>query len=880
MRRVRAFLLRIIGSFRPAPDYREEMEAHLAMQTDENIRRGMSPIEARRAALLQSGGVTRGVEGVHEQHGLPWLQETLGDVRYAWRALRHNKLYTLVAVSTLALGVGANTAIFSVVNGVVLQPLPYPEPERLVSVQSTIGERVLSASGPDFMDWRRQSRTLGAIAASYTSLHETVLTGSGEPERLSQVRVTANALDVLGVRPLLGRTFAAGEDDRGAPRVALLREDLWTRRFGGDSSIVGRTLTFDGYPTTIIGIVPRWLRWPADADVYMTTRFEERDLAAAARGARWLTVVGRLRNGVTLEDAQSELSTIAARLQQLDPVHNADVQTRVTPLLQSMVGDLQKPLYVILGAVGFVLLVACANVASLSLGRIAAREPELAVRTALGASRWRIARQVLIENLVLAALGGIVGAVVAAQGLRLLLAIAPDDLPRIHDVQLDGHVLAFTLALTVLAGILFGVTPAVRAAAGTHDRLRAAGRSGHGSRESGRFRRLLVVCEVAMAVVLVTGAGLLLRSFALLRAVDPGFRADGVATFAVSLPNTRYESAEQWDAFSSALLARLRRLPGVTSAATSFVLPLSGGGFGFTFTISGRDVPGGAEEPRAQVRVAGPEYFKTMGIPLLRGRLYDARDRLGGASVLVISSELANRYFQGEDPIGRYLETGWSNGVPGRKFGGEVIGIVGDVRQSTLESGVSPHMYMSDAQWPLNDYDVVVRSSASFESVVLGARTALRELDPDIPLGGARPLTQLVDGALGTRRFYMLLLGAFAGVALALALVGIYGVMAYGVRLRRQEIGVRLALGASRVRIVQMVLGDGLRLVAIGIVAGTLAALALTRVLASLLYEVKSTDPVTFTLAAGSLVAAATLACILPARGAARLDPVQTIRAD
>ena len=881
MRPLRAFLLRLVGSFRPGTDARDEMEAHLEMQVDENIRRGMTPDAARRDALMQSGGLTRGGEAVHEQHGLPWLQETLRDVRFALRALRHNPVYTLVAIMTLALGVGANTAIFSVVRGVVLRPLPYREPERIVSLTSTIGERESSVSVPDFLDWRRQAQSMQGITASYTGTQETVLTGSGEPERLTQVRVSANAFDVLGMPPLLGRGFAEGEDDPGAPRVALLHEDFWRRRFGSDSSIVGRTLIFDGFPTTIIGIAPRALRWPAEADVWMTTRFTARDAAATARGARWLTVIGRLAGHASLTQAQDEFSAIATRLQQLDPDHNADVGARVTPLLETITGDLQKPLWVLLGAVGFVLLIACANVASLSLGRVAAREAELAVRTALGASRLRIARQVLTENLVLASIGGLAGVGVALLALKALLAVAPADLPRVKDVRLDGAVIAFTLALTVFAGVMFGVMPAVRAAAtGLHDRLRSAGRGGRGSRESGRSRRLLVVVEVALAVVLVTGAGLLLRSFALLRAVDPGFRTDGVTTFSVLLPSTRYEGPAQWVAFTGDLLDRLHRIPGVSSAATSFSLPLSGDSFGFTFTISGRETGSGADEPRAQVRVASDEYFATMGIPLVRGRLFDAREQRGGHQVLVISAELARRYFPNEDPIGRVLQTGWGNGDPTRSFGGEVIGVVGDVRQSAMEKDVTPHMYMSATQWPLDEYDVVVRATTPFAEVVSGARGVLRALDPDIPLGGARPLSDLVDGALGHRRFYLLLLGAFAGVAMALALIGIYGVMAYGVRMRRQEIGVRLALGSSRAGVVRLVLGDGLRLVAAGVALGAVAALALTRLLASLLYEVRATDPVTFVLAALALVAAATMACVVPARAAAALDPIETIRAD
>ncbi|MBC7895161.1 MAG: ABC transporter permease [Cytophagaceae bacterium] len=879
MTTLRAFLLRLVGAFRDssAADAaaREEMQAHLAMDVRENMRRGMSAEAARREALARAGGITQAAELVRERRGLPWMQEVGTDLRLAARALRHHPGFTAVAVITLALGVGANTAIFSVVNGVVLQPLAYPDADRLVTLASTMGERSMEVSGPDFIDWREQARSFSGIAAAYTS--ETVLTGSGEPERLQQARVTANTLGVLALNPRFGRGFAEGEDEPSAARVAMLGEDFWQRRFGGDSSVVGKTMTFDGYPTTIIGIAPREMRWPQAADVWMTTRFTDRDLSPGARGARWITVLGRIAPDATLPAARRELGAIAARLEQLDPKHNEGVGARVTPFLESIVGELETPLFVLLGAVGFVLLIACANVASLTLGRVASRDAELAVRTALGATRGRIARQIMTESLLLAMLGGALGVGLALVGMRALLAIAPADLPRVHDVSLDASVLAFTLALTVLAGVLFGVVPAMQGAAtGLHDRLRSAGRGTKGSRSSGRSRRMLVVTEVALAVVLLAGAGLLLRSFARLRSVDPGFQATSVTTFSVSLPSTRYAGAESQRQFSRDLLDGLRQVPGVASAGTSFALPLSGVGFGFTFEIAGRTVGTGPNEPRAQARVASTAYFATMGIPVVRGRVFDERDQPGALPALVISSELARRYFPDRDPIGQRLLTGWTRDSV--RFGGAVVGVVGDVRQFALDGGVTAHMYMSDAQWPLNEYDVVVRTTVPGDGLTSAMRAVLHRLDPDVPMGGVRPLGSLVDASLGSRRFYMQLLGGFAAVAMALAIVGIYGVIAYGVRLRRQEIGVRLALGATRRGILTMVLSDGLRLVCIGVGIGVVAATLLTRFLSTLLFEVGRFDPVSFGVASLALVVAAALACVVPARGAAALDPVEIIR--
>jgi predicted permease len=880
MRRIRATIHRIAGFFagrRTDAELRDELESHVDLHTAENIRRGMAPHDARRQALIASGGLTVAEECVRDRRSLPWAESIVADVRYAVRALRRSPAFSTVAAITLALGIGANTAIFSVVNGVVLRPLPYSNPERLLSIVSARNGRPMAVSVRDFIDWREQSRTLSGLVAGVTS--QTILTGRGDPERLYQARVSANAFDVFSIRPVLGRAFLPGEDEMSAPRVVMLGEGLWRRRFGGDSSVVGKTLRFDGFATTVIGIAPAGLRWPEPVDVWMTARFSESDRAPSSRGARWLTVVGRVSPGLSVDAARSEMDAIARRLEQLDPQHNAKVSARITPLLASMVGDIQRPLFVLLGAVGFVFLIACANVASLTLGRVAARDAELAVRTALGAGRGRIARQILTESVLLALVGGALGVLLAFGGMKALLAIAPRDLPRLDNVSLDAPVLAFTFAITLLTGVLFGAVPALQGATtNLHDRLRAAGRGAPGSNASARSRRILVTAEMALAIVLLAGAGLLLRSVALLQRVDPGFRAALVATFGLGQLPDRHDGPDEERRFTAALLDGISRAPGVTAAAVSFALPLSGGSTGFTFDVIGRPPAPADNEPRAEARVASAEYFRAMGIPLLKGRVFDDRDRDAARQVLVISSEVARRYFANEDPIGQYLQTGWRGN--GKRFGGEVIGIVGDVRQFALDRGPTPHMYMSYEQWPVNEYDVVVRSTAPLTAVLTAARSVLKQLDAEIPMNDARPLSDLVSQSLGPQRFYLTLLAAFATVAMVLALVGIYGVIAYGVQQRKREIGIRLALGATPRRVVRMVLSEGVRLVAGGVALGIAGAFALTRLLGALLFQVGPRDPATLVVAPAALMVAALVACLLPARRAARQNPVEAIRAD
>jgi predicted permease len=542
-----------------------ELADYIEMLVAEKMAGGLDAAAARRAAVIELGGVSQVKESVRRVRTGAVLDTMRTDVRYAFRTLRRSPAFAAAAVVTLALGIGANTAIFSVVNGVVLRPLPYGEPERLVSIYSVINGEHTAVSPPDFMDWRKDARSFSGIAAAASS--ETVLTGSGTAERLYQARVTANTLDVLALRPILGRAFAAGEDEVSAPRVAILSENLWRRRFGADSGIVGRSLIFDGFPTVIVGIAPAAMSWPDRVDVWMTTRFTGEELSDNARGRRSIAVVGRLAPGASLATARAEMAGIARHLEQVDPVHNTAVGTYVASLLTSIVGDVRTPLFVLLGAVGFVLLIACANVATLTLGRVTARVAELGVRTALGATRGRIARQVLTESVLVAMLGGALGLALAVAGMKALVASAPADIPRLNEIGLDARVLSFTIGATLITVTLFGLAPALRGAAiDLQDRLRAASGGVRGRRANARSGRTLVVAEVALAMVLLAGATLLMRSFAHLRAVDVGFEPEGVSTFSLGQLPRRYASKEQQIDFTTRLLEGIRRIPGVTAA--------------------------------------------------------------------------------------------------------------------------------------------------------------------------------------------------------------------------------------------------------------------------------------------------------------------------
>jgi len=855
------------------------------MKTQELIDAGASPADAQHRARAEFGDIeytrrylndTDRARMRHERRA-ELGDELRNDVRFAFRQLRRNPTFTAIALVTLALGIGANTAIFSVVRGVLLAELPYADPNRLVRVYSKVERGMVSVSPADFKDWRLQSTRFSTLAAS--SEGTVNLTGTGTAERFTQARVSSNMFQLLGVRVALGRAFAPGEDVPDAPRVVILSDGLWRSRFGADPAIVGKWIRLDDFPTEVIGVAPPEMRYPSPVDLWLTTRFSARDLSDGNRGSRWIDVIGRLAPGATREQAQSEMNAIAHRLELQDPKHNAGYSTKLLLLRDDMVGGVRPALIILLAAVGFVMLIACANVASLMLGRTAARESELAVRTALGAGRGRLIRQLLTESCCLALAGGVLGLALALAGTRLLLSLAPSDIPRLYNVRTDATVLLFTVGTTALAALFFGAVPAFQASgADTVLHLRTGDRGSRTRPGSARARNVLVVAEITLALMLLVGAGLLIKSFERLRDVNPGFTAARVSTFTVTLSPVKYETLEQQRTFSTTLLEAVHRIPGVDSAALTFGLPLSGTSFQLSYVVQGRPAPPPNAEPRAQVRIVSPGYFATVGIPLVRGRVFSEADRPGNPRTMVVSEETVRRYFPGEDPIGKHIDFGWNR--DGDHLAGEIVGVVGDVRQHGLSEDVTPHIYAAWDQWPIDEITVVMRSRGDPAVALKAARATVLSLDRDLPVYDVFTLETMVDRALGQPRFYVLLLSIFAALAVVLAVVGIYGVIAYTVQQRTREIGIRIALGASRERVVAMVVRRGLILALAGIAFGSAGAYAVSRVLQSLLFGVGARDPFTFLAVAALLGAVALLASWLPARRAARVDPLAAMRAE
>jgi predicted permease len=881
----RAFRLPWRSSAHVKREVDDELRFHLDMKTQELIDAGANPTDARERARAEFGDIdyTRRYLNdtdrarMHLQRRVERSDELRQDVRFAFRQLKRNPGFTIIALLTLALGIGANTAIFSVVRGVLLRNLPYAEPDRVMGIASVFRGHAMTVSPADFNDWRRQSKSFSAMAASEESTVN--LTGSGTAERFTQARVSANMFQLLGIRMTLGRAFAPGEDATDAPRVAVLSDGLWRSRFGADPSIVGKSITLDDSPTQVVGVAPPEMRYPSPVDLWLTTRFTPKDLSDAGRGARWIDVIGRLASGVTIEQAQSEMNVIARGLELHDPNHNTGYTTRVTRLEEQMVGEVRPALIVLLAAVGFVMLIACANVASLMLGRTAARESELAVRTALGAGRGRLVRQLLTEAFCLALAGGVVGLALALWGTRLLVAVAPSDIPRLYDVRIDLPVLLFTLGMTVVAALLFGCIPALSASAGqTVLSLRTGDRGSRGRPGSARMRGALVVAEITLALMLLVGAGLLMKSLTRLQQVNPGFTPTNVSTFTVTLSPVKYATLEQQRRFAATLLDHVHQIPGVDSAAVTFGLPMSGASFQLSYDVRGRPAPPPNDEPRAQLRVVSPGYFATLGIRLVRGRSFSTTDGPSAPPVLVISEETARRYFAGEDPIGKWIDFPWKR--DGVRLSGEVVGVVSDVRQHGLSEDVSPHVYAAWDQWPLDEITVVMRTRGDPAAPLAAVRSIVTSLDRDLPIYDAFTLGSLVDRTLGQPRFYVVLLGAFAGLAVVLAIVGIYGVIAYTVQQRTKEIGIRIALGASQDQVVGMVVWRGLTLALVGVALGSAAAYAVSRVMQSLLFGVSARDPWIFTGVSVLLGSVAVGASWLPARRAARVDPLTAMRAE
>ena len=805
------------------------------------------------------------------------METILNDLRHATRRLRRSPGFTVLSVLTVGLGVGATTVMFSAVRGVLLKPLSYPEPERLVMIRGATRSqpgRPGVISYPDYRDWRQASRSFESIAALRAA--DVTLDGPGGPERIEGARVTASFFQTLQVPPALGRLFSAEADRPGGEPVAVLSHGLWRRR-GADPALVGRSIVLSGERYTVIGILPGGFPPPREvqrAEVFVPLALDGESLEE--RGNRSLVAIGRLGAGVSVAQARAELATIALRLEKEHPADNTGHGAMVDSLHADTVGDLRRPLLVLLGAVGFVLLIACSNVANLVLPRALARRREVAVRTALGAKRSRVVRQLLTESILLGALGGGAGLALAYWGLGALVWLAPAHTPRLQDIALDGQVLAFALALSLATGVAFGLAPALSVS--RTDVQAALHQSGRGSgltRHAGG--RLLVVAEIALSLVLMAGAGLLLESFRRLLSVDPGFDPHDVLTFAVSLPGTRYPRPDQRDRFFTELVQRVRAVPGVASAAAVTPLPLRGDDIATRFIVEGRPEPAPGRKPRAEYRAVTAGYFETMRIPLKKGRTFHDADRRGAPPVAVVNETLASQVFPGQEPIGQRLRIGiGTDESDPRTF--EVVGVVGDVRQFGRQVLAPPEIYVPHPQqsWPW--MSLVVRGSVDPVSLAGALRREVTALDPEQAVYDVRSLPELLSDALAARRFVMALLGGFALLGLLLAAVGVYGVLAESVERRRGEIGVRLAVGADPGDVLRMMLGEAARLTAAGVTVGLMAALALTRVMKGLVFGISATDPATFVTVAGVLATVALLASYLPARRAARFDPAAVLR--
>ncbi len=795
----------------------------------------------------------------------------LQDLHYGLRTLRQHPGFTALAVLTLALGIGANTAIFTVVNAVLLRPLPYADPDRLVYVRENNlkkGWDSFSVSPPNFVDWRAQGRSFELLCAIDGGAYN--YTGRDVPEQLRGREVTEGFFQMLGVRPQLGRWFEAEDYQPGKDRVVLLTHAGWQRLFAGDAGVLGRVMLLNGEAYTVVGVLPANFRMSAHSELWLPRVFSERE--RSGRGSHFINVMGRLRPGVTAEQAQQEMTAIAAQLATQYPDTNRDWGAVVTLFYEMIVGEVRPALLLLMGAVGLVLLIACANVANMLLARASVRTREIAVRAALGASRARLVRQLLTESLLLAALGGVLGMLLAVWGTSALSAGLTGVLPRASEISVDGWVAAFTVLGSVLTGLLFGMAPAwMVSRANLQETLREGGGSGSAERR-GWLRSTLVVAEVALAVVLVVASGLLLQSFARLQSVPPGFRSDHALHFAVNLPRAKYPETAQQAVFFLRALERVKALPGVESAALVSGLPLSGDDEMYSLQVEGRAGDGG-DLPSPLYYLVSPEYFRAMGIPLLAGRGFTGQDADGAARVIVVNRAFAERIFPGGDPIGQRVRLGRNSDIVR-----EIVGVVANTKHYALGENDLPQVYEPFAQMPRRYSSFLLRTSVEPGSLAAAVRREVRAMDPEQPVVGIVTIEELLAESVAQPRFRTLLLGLFGGLALLLAAVGVYGVMAYSVARRTQEIGIRMALGAGRREVVRLVLRRGLRLAVLGIAVGLAGALAATRVLATLLFGITPTDAPTFAATALLLLAVAVLACLMPALRAARVDPLVALR--
>ena len=809
----------------------------------------------------------------------------LQDMRYGIRMLMKNPGFTIIAVLTLALGIGANTAIFSVVNAELLRPLPFRDSGRLVSVamaNSRTHTSNGSASYPDFVDWRSQNQVFEKMAA-YTGATFT-LTGQEHPAHLEGASVSAETFDLLGVSPELGRTFLPGEDEANH-HVVIISDHLWKQLFKGDPGIIGRTITLENEGYTVVGVMPANFQYPLQREpeaIWSTLSplnetSDDSPPMVQHRGAHFLTCIARLKPGVTLAQAQAAMDVIASSLSKQYPDTNKYMSVHLSSEEERLTGAIRPALLVMMIAVGLVLLIACVNVANLLLARATTRGREIAIRTAMGAGRVRVVRQLLTESLLLAIFAGVLGTALAVWGSDVLVRLSPENLPRVGEIHIDGWALAFTAGLSLLTGILFGLAPALQS---THSNIVEALKEGSLSTTAGRsrhsLRSSLVIVEMALALILLVSAGLLIRSLIRLQSVNPGFDPHNVMTASLDLPDAKYSDPQKAEFFRQ-LTPLLNALPGVQSAAAVFPLPMSGDEIRTSFQIEGRPVAK-SDEPHTSIRGVTPNYFGTMRIPLLQGRDFTERDEAKATPVLIVNQAFAQQFFPGENPVGKHIQAGISNGGPGTAPMREIVGVVGNVKFEDLTTEFSPESYIPYGQLQFGSITIVARSAKDPQGLAKPIASVVQSLDKDLPTYAPKTLEQYLNGTIAIPRFNTFLLAVFAALAMILTAVGLYGVISYTVAQRTHEIGIRMALGAQPGDMLRLVVGQGMRLALLGVGLGLVAAFGLTRFLSSLLFGVSSTDPVSFAVVVTMLVAVVLLACYIPARRAMRVDPMVALR--
>jgi putative ABC transport system permease protein len=803
------------------------------------------------------------------------MHALIHDIRFAFRMLIKRPAFAAIVVITLALGIGANTAVFSVVNGVLLDPLPYPEPDRLVALRESnlLRQPDAQVAPGNFLDWQSQNTVFSAVEAYRTVSYN--LTGEGHPERILSGRVSAGLFRMLGVQPIIGRDFLSEDDQPGNEKVVLISEGLWRRRFGGDSEVVGKTLDLSGDNFTVVGVLPSTFRLPDQRERELWTPIAFKDGERSLHHARYLEVIGRLKNDVSIGQARAELNALASKLAQQYPEANKGWTVALTPLLDFAVGAAGTMLWVLFSAVSVVLLLACANITNLLLARAVTRQKEMAIRVALGAGRIRIIQQLAIESLILALLGGIAAWPLATWGLKALLALAPAGLPRIGAVTIDRRALLFTLGITLLTGLTFGLAPALELIkVDPNGALKDSGSEWNRGARQQRIGNLLIVAEVSMALVLLTGGGLLLRTVWRLRNVDPGFNYRNALAVTLQLSEKKYADNQKVVSFSQQLLQETATLAGVEAVAVARILPIIHD-LPTGFYIEGRPREPDSQLPQTNYSSVSPDYFKAMGIPLIAGRAFNDRDLYKAPRVAIVSESLAKRFFPNESAIGKRI-----NVTTGPETFREIVGIVGDVKQNGLDRETRPHAYEPFAQAPDQFMTLVVRTSSSPTALVPAIRDKVFEIDNELPLQSVRTLDSMLFNSIGQQRFISAVLAVFAGVALLLATAGLYGVISYSVAQRTRELGIRMALGAQVPDVVKLVLKQGMTFVLVGEVVGLLGAYALTRLLGGLLFGVTPTDSLTFATVTFSLGAVSLLACYVPARRATRVDPLAALRTE